>query len=141
MIHWGSLGVPISFGPREPSGAPEAGSLFYGAHFCPPGLSLPSSQAQCPIEHALFFKDPSTWVGPVDMKGRREAPVSREKRWAGCGKLQRGPRNRELPLVLPQLLSSPEPPKAPRSPLGTLMPSQGTLHPLGPPSTVQDPVP
>lgn len=76
-------GVPLSLGPREPSGAQGPGSLPSGAL-----STLPSPLH--PLEEPVTLQGPpSTWVDPVDVRGSREAHFWREKGglvWGGsCG--------------------------------------------------------
>lgn len=56
-----------------------------GLGFCPPGPSQLSCGALCLPGYLLLFRDSSTWMGPVDVKEKTEAPAGREGHpaWGG----------------------------------------------------------
>ena len=69
-----------------------------GLGFCPLGPSQLSCRALCLPGYLLLFRDSSTWMGPVDVKEKREAPAGREGHpvW---GRHLQGSSSRQLPSV------------------------------------------
>ena len=120
-------GVPLSLGPREPSGTQAPGPLPSGAM-----SALPNPLYHLKEPFALQGP-PSAWVDPVDVRGSMEAHLWREKCglvWGGsCWVIRAGNY-----LVSLHPLDSGKPPKA-------LRPSPPPFGPLSrAPSTIQSPL-
>ena len=136
-FHWGRpWGSPFTW-PQGVFMGPK------GLGFCPLGPSQLSCRALCLPGYLLLFRDSSTWMGPVDVKEKREAPAGREGHPAWGRHLQ-GSSSRQLPSVplpsrpwrasqdhhLQDPLHPPEgPPPAPLLPPGLIPPSRPSPRP------------